>query len=458
VGHILVILVLAAVALTSMAFPWIGVICGYLLSVLQPQSIWYWDFWGIRPELWVLLPTGVGFVVGIIRGTVKLDGLWNRRNLYIAILWLCSAISYYFGPYTHVGGPYRFEDAGYRFSELNKIFLLYFVACACIDNERKLKALFYVMVVSGVYLIYWANAQYLTGHFYGRLEGPSSPAGGGVYTDQNSFAALFVIAQPFIWFLGGSFRRAWCRWACWLIVPFCWHAVFLTGSRGGLLGLGATIVLTALRSRRKILALTLIPAFIFVFAWQGGHVMKGRADTIVDYQQDASAEDRIESWHAALGMIRDHPLTGVGVASYGPAFPHYSDKQPREAHDTFLQIAAESGVLAGAMYLLVVFGSLASLWKNGSRIRPERRGNVDVFYLAASEATLIGWLGLAVCSLFLSLQQFEVFYYLAVMTNVVVGLESKDVVPESAPPAGGLRFARARKMRGRVWRAGEAKQ
>ena len=455
-GQIAVILLLVAVALVSAAFPWIGVICGYLLSVLNPQTIWFWAFADLRPEFWILLPTGIGFLLGIAQGTVRLDGLWSRRNLCLAMLWLFSAISCYFGPYSHAGGPYRFEDAAYRFDELNKIFVLYFIACACIDDERRLKVLFYVLVGSGVYLTYWANLQYLTGQDFGRLGGPTSPQG-GVYTDENSFAALFVVAQPFLWFLGASFRFAWARWACWLVIPFLWHAVFLTGSRGGLLGLAATLLLTALRSKRRLLGLALIPAFLLVFAWQGGSVMQERADSIGGYQQSESAQERIESWHAAVGMILDHPLTGVGLASYGPAFPHYSNKQPREAHDTLLQIAAESGIGAGAMYVLTVLGCLTALWKNGNRLRRELVEDDDGFRLAANEATLVAFTGLVVCSLFLSLQQFEVFYYLAVMANVMIFLETRERIPQPARPAAATTLRmRAMSARGRFQRAREA--
>ncbi len=416
-GHIAVILLLLGVALVSLAYPWVGAVSGYLFSVLTPQAIWYWDFAGLRPVLWIMLPTGFGLLLGIIRRTVDLRVLWNRRNLCLLILWLFSVISYYFGPYTNVPGPYRFEDAAFRFDDLNKIFVLYFMASACIEGERRLKALYLVMIGAGLYLVYWANHQYLTGNFYGRLNGPSTPDGTGMYSDQNAFAMLFVVVQPFIWYWGASFTRPVLKWACWLAIPFCWHAVFLTGSRGGLLGLAATILLIVMRSKRRILGLALIPAFIFVFAWQGGSVMKSRADTISEYNQDASAADRIDSWHAAIQMILDHPLTGVGLASYGPAFPHYSPKKPREAHNTFLQIAAESGVVAGLMYLLVVADGLRSLWRNGNRLRragAEVRGN---FEFMLNEAVLISFTGLVVCSLFLSLQDFEVFYCLVVMTN-----------------------------------------
>ncbi len=413
-----------ACAALSLFLPWIGVVYSYVFVVLAPQDIWFWDFAGRRPVLVVLLPTCLGVVFGILRGTFDLSILRNKRNLYILVLWICIVISYYFGPYTHVAGPYRFDNADYALVTFNKIFLLYFIACLCIDQERRLRMMFYVFVVSALYLTYWANLQYLTGHYFGRLQGPGGITGNSLYTDQNNFAMLFVVSQSFLWFFGASFRRAAWRWLCWLSIPFCWHAVFLTGSRGGLLGLGATTLLISLRSKRRLLGLALIPALIFVFLWQGGHVMKDRALRIDHYHRQGSAEGRLQSWRAATRMIAAHPLTGVGLASYGPAFPHYSDKQPREAHDTFLQTTAESGLMAGTMYVLVVFSCIVPLWKNGNRLKLETDDDAGRL-LMVNEATLIGFSGLIVCSLFLSLQRFEIFYCLNVIANSVLYLSNK---------------------------------
>ena len=124
-------------------------------------------------------------------------------------------------------------------------------------------------------------------------------------------------------------------------------------------------------------------------------------------------------------MIVAHPVTGVGLASYGPAFPYYSRHHPREAHDTFLQITAESGVLAGAMYLMIVLSLIGSLWKNGKELRRVTSQGEANYALMINEATMIGFIGLVVCSLFLSLQEFEIFYILNVLGNTVLFLKGK---------------------------------
>jgi O-antigen ligase len=148
--------------------------------------------------------------------------------------------------------------------------------------------------------------------------------------------------------------------------------------------------------------------------------MRSRAETIGEFRTETSAATRLQAWSAASGMIADHPLTGVGLASFGPAFPDYSDNKPREAHNTFFQITAESGVLAGSMYILIVTSAILALRRNGSRLRKEQaEGKPDALYLI-NEATLVALCGLVVCSLFLSLQMFEIFYCLCLMINALL--------------------------------------
>ncbi|WP_457570836.1 O-antigen ligase family protein [Desulfovulcanus sp.] len=351
---------------------------------------------------------------------MNLDTLKNKRNLYFFILWICFIASYLLGPYVGISSPNRFHDPKQIFILVNKIFVLYFVACICIDEEKKLKYLMIVMVISVMYLIYWANAQYLIYHRYGRIGGPTGIYGGGIYGDENAFAMLFVTGLPFLYYLGWYVKSKLLRYAIWLVIPFGWHAIFLTGSRGGLLGLGATIIVAAFRSPKKLVGLAVIPLFIIAYTWQAGSVMKQRAATIESYEQESSAEARINAWRAATKMMAANPILGVGLSAFGPAFPDYSDKKPREAHNTFFQIAAESGIIAGVMYLLVLWNII---FQTRKRSKTEHKTN---FLYFANETILTSIIGFAVCSMFLSLQVYEVFYYLCVIANVLIFLGMRE--------------------------------
>ena len=141
-GRLFFLTLLSGLSVVALARPWIGVVAAYgAIVILAPQAVWYWNFEDLRPALWVLVPTLVGFLIGLLKRTVQLTPLANKRNLFMAVLWMFFAISYLFGPYVDTMGPYRFTDPAWAFSTFNKIFLLYFLACACIDDIVKLRAL-----------------------------------------------------------------------------------------------------------------------------------------------------------------------------------------------------------------------------------------------------------------------------------------------------------------------------
>lgn len=423
-GRLLLAMLLAGTATASLARPMIGVVAAYLLVVLRPHAVWWWHFDGLRPALWILLPTIVGFAIAYSRNQIDLKILRNKRTVYVLLLWFFLTVSYYFGTYVDVGGAFRFTDASWAMSTTHKFFVLYFLACACINSEKTLNYFAYVIVASGIFFTYWINERYLFGGAFGRIGGPSGLGDSGMYADHNNFAMLFVVALPYLFYLGAMQKNLFLRWGLWLIIPLGWHGVFLTGSRGGLLGLGITLFIMVWRLKNKAVGFLLIPLFAAAFLLQAGDTMRDRATTITGFSQDASASSRIQAWTAASKMIGGNPLTGVGIASFGPAFPYYSADAPREAHNTYLQIAAESGVIAGLCFVGVLLSCLVGLWRNGKALRKRIESVEDksssVYWI--NEATLVALCGFGVCAMFLSLQMFEIFWYLCVMSNALLFL------------------------------------
>lgn len=416
-GKLILFFLLGATAVATLFRPWIGVVASYLLIILRPQDIWWWNFQGTRAVFIILLPTIVRFCIDLLQGNLKFEILKNKTNLFLLILWFCFILSYFFGPYIGVPSSRWWREPGWTLSVINKIFVIYFIACFYVNDEKRLKYLTWVMIVSTIYLIYWANDQYFVYHRYGRIGGPAGLGGGSVYYDENVFAMLFVSGLPFLYYYGWYIQNKYFRYILWLIIPFGWHAIFLTGSRGGLLGLGVTLFVMAFRSPKRWIGFAIIPLFVVAYVWQAGSVMKQRAGTIDEYQTESSAEARLHAWEAAINMIKTYPITGVGLSAFGVAFQDFSDKQPREAHNTFLQIAAQSGIIAGLMYILVTWSSIKSLILNSKILAPELEKS-KLLYLT-NEAVLAALIGFFVCSMFLSLQLVEIFYFLCVLVNAL---------------------------------------
>lgn len=331
-------------AVVALWKPWVGVVVGYVFAIFGPQFIWFWAFEGVRPVYYAVLPTLSGFGFAVLNRKVDLRLLKEPINICMLLLWAAALVSYACGPYVNMPSRYRWFDPGIILNNLSNIFIFYFVSVLLLDEVSKLKWASLPILMATCYLIYWANEMYFSGYWYGRLSGPSDLTGSGPYIDENVFAMLFVTGLPFVYYLGWFVRSRILRILVWLIIPLGWHAIFLTGSRGGLVGLGVIVLVAALRSPKKFVGFLLVPLFVAAFFWQGGPVMKERVGTISDYQKETSAQTRLEAWEAGLGMILKHPITGVGVASFGVAFPDFSDKHPRAAHNTLVQIAAEWGV------------------------------------------------------------------------------------------------------------------
>jgi O-antigen ligase len=165
-------------------------------------------------------------------------------------------------------------------------------------------------------------------------------------------------------------------------------AVLASESRGALLaGFVAIAVMLAL-IYRQFLALL----YLGILSLLGGSLLAfynllplseldrfltplGLANVTFNDVNDAnfSAVERAAHWLAGVRMFAAHPLLGVGIGNYSAAYPAY---HPRgwyasldHAHDYYINIAAEAGVVGLAAYVLLV-GS--ALWYSFVALRRSR--------------------------------------------------------------------------------------
>jgi O-antigen ligase len=422
----------ALVGLASLALPWVGVVAAYFVALLNPQSVWHWHFEDFRPALFVTLPLLVGVVIQGVRGRLYWQALWSPRAAFIGIMLLCCALSALYAPYADATHETAIQGKWYILEITSKIVLLMAIAAVCVAEPRPIRVLGWMVAGISVFLIYWANAAYLAVGWVYRLAGPSTPGGAGPYFDENNFSAFFVASIPFIWYMAFTLKQPVLRVAMWLIVPFGWHAMFLTGSRGGLLGMAAVLGLIVLRSGQRKYGVLMIAAFIGAFVWQAGDVMKERSATIDDYREDDSASDRIVAWTAATRMMLENPLTGVGPGAFVKAFPNYSEGTVIQAHNTYFQIGAEYGPLAAVALLGAILSCLIALYRRGLALQRLPATPDTTLLRLVNEATLTGLFGLVVCSMFLTLQLFEFLFFLIFLANAVE-FASRRYLPAAIP-------------------------
>jgi len=82
--------------------------------------------------------------------------------------------------------------------------------------------------------------------------------------------------------------------------------------------------------------------------------------------ENYAAVERMAHWQAALSMIQARPLLGYGIGNYPAAYPQYNlpgwEDPLGHAHNYYLNIAAETGLVGLAAYLLWLLLAFAVAW------------------------------------------------------------------------------------------------
>ena len=144
--------------------------------------------------------------------------------------------------------------------------------------------------------------------------------------------------------------------------------LIVTYTRSAWLGMlvAAALLLTLWRAR-WVAALALIVLIAFPFA---PAPLKERVTSIVD-PRHANNVERTHMWTAGLQMLRDHPITGVGLQDLKPIYDRYRPPESKERaghlHSVPIHVAATMGVIGLAALCLLVIGLLRCA---GSGLRP----------------------------------------------------------------------------------------
>jgi O-antigen ligase len=170
---------------------------------------------------------------------------------------------------------------------------------------------------------------------------------------------MLVICAAVSRLVFGSRERTWPA----LIMPALVVALSLTLGRAAWIGTSAAVgLLFVLKDLRLTALLPVLIAVIFALAPDS---VTNRMMSVFD-QRDPTRVDRLEMMRIGAGIVRDHPLTGVGPNMVPRVYPEYQDPETAgpvnpHLHNVPLQIAAERGLPALAAWLWFVAAVAAGL-------------------------------------------------------------------------------------------------
>lgn len=209
----------------------------------------------------------------------------------------------------------------------------------------------------------------------------------------------------------------------------CAMAIFLSLSRGGLIALGVAMVagvLIAGRWRAQALVLVACMAMggLFYFGFLASD------DAVDRVTQIEGGTGRTDLWNIGLRMVEDKPVTGVGLGNFPISSVHYllepgvirRDEfivdQPKAAHNMYLDVTAELGVIGGALFLAIIGFALLCLFRAARAFG--RMGEMGMEMLA--RALLVSLIGILTADFFISEQFSKQLWFLLGLGPALLGV------------------------------------
>ena len=209
----------------------------------------------------------------------------------------------------------------------------------------------------------------------------------GFYVCPNHLAGALEVVGIF-----GLSLVCWSRFPTWskLLILYgtgiCYVGVLLSGSRGGFASTFTSVlifgVLSLLTLRRAgmrlfwsvggigILAAVLMCGSALLFIKKSDYLAERATNAL------STAPVRVDLWRAAVEEWKTAPLLGTGSGTYlyfGRKFrTERMQQDPVNAHNDYLHLLAEYGLVSGILFLFFLITHLHNGWKNFKRLGPKR--------------------------------------------------------------------------------------
>lgn len=189
----------------------------------------------------------------------------------------------------------------------------------------------------------------------------------GPYVNHNHYAGLMELLVPIPLVLSLTrLAEDKIRVAAGVAAAIMVGTIFLSGSRGGMLAIFVELAVLGtllFRQKRSIRVAIGLGAFavvlVVMLSWLGGKELTARVTTIsAETRTEISGGMRLSIDRDALHMFRAKPVTGWGLGAFPIVYPQfrsfYTDFFVNEAHNDYLQLLVETGIIGFALMLWFV--------------------------------------------------------------------------------------------------------
>jgi O-antigen ligase len=285
--------------------------------------------------------------------------------------------------------------------------LICFLITQSLTRTRQLRRIATAVVIYGTGIATFAILQSLSSP--GKLYWFRTPLLGGwvygPYVNHNHYAGLMEMLVPVpLVFAFSRYARGRERWAAASAAALMGATIFLSGSRGGMAAFAVELALLLcflFRERRSEGTGFQLGGFLLLslatVGWIGGDNVSARIATLgSDRRTELRGDIRLRIDRDTAVMFVRRPILGWGLGTFEQVYPQfrsfYTGLFVDKAHNDYLQLAAETGLLGLGAAIWFLWNSLRSAWGKTRKWASDINGGISV-------AAIIGIAGILVHSL-----------------------------------------------------------
>ncbi|ANB02210.1 putative O-glycosylation ligase, exosortase A system-associated [Ectothiorhodospira sp. BSL-9] len=418
---LLLFAILLVLVVAIMRRPWIGVVAWFWVGLMLPHA----HTWGFMRTFPMAVVIGGVTLIALVFAKDKRLPPMTREMVMMGLLvaWVTMTSFFAVSP-----------DAWGQWDRFMRILVLVFVTPMLLFGQVKIAWVLVITVLSlGFYGFKGGLFAIQTGGQYHVLGPAGTFLGGNTYI---GMAMLMVL--PLMLVMARAFYHRWIDLGVPFLVrfymPISWGfyatfwltaiAILATHSRGAFVGVLVVAPLIFLHMQRKGLIVATALLLVLGVGVTAPDKLVDQWRTIVEYEQDASAMQRVQSWGAYWNMAVERPITGMGFRAHWMGYDWYAQYTNFDGgwgiafspHSIYFQMLGQHGFGGLAVYILLMVFTIMTL----NRVRVVAKRRPGKMWLSESAWALqVGIIGFLVAGTFLDMAYFNLTYGLIALAIIL---------------------------------------
>ncbi len=396
--------------------PEVGILLYSWVSYMYPQHLAH----GFAYDIPFAFITGaVSFAAWIISKEKKAPPAYTLNILIMVMaVWISITTVFAWNP----------DSAQREWAQAVKMLAVAVLTTILMQDRRKMTWLIAVIVASLSYYALRGTYSAILNGGHNTVWGPD----GSLIAENNALALATLATIPLIRFLHLQMRQKWLRLAFMGVYPVFFLSTVCSYSRGALLGMSVMLVYLVVKSRRRFgLGIVVVAGVVGVLSFMPDAFFE-RMNTVETYQEDDSAQGRLNAWYYSINLALDNPIMGGGFkVSRLKSTWHYAPNPDfvYVAHSIYFQMLQSQGFVGLFLFLAIIYLAM----RYGKSVIRRTRDRPDLAWLrdlaSMSQVALVGY---CAGGAFLSLAFYDLFWHLISFLVICRAVADRELA--KAPP------------------------